>query len=96
MLQQKQSYIKKLNMYKKKRKENKEEKKSALINDGENIIACWEEFKQNETLANKYASFQKQLEGGRIGLEGEAGSESSDKIWIFYPHLTLENNISRT
>ena len=82
--------------WKKKRKENKEEKKSALINDGKNIIASWEEFKQHETLANKYASFQKQLEGGRMGLVGEAGSASSDKICIFYHHLTLENNISRT
>ena len=83
-------------MYQKRRKQNTEEKKSALINDGENIIACWEEFKQNETLANKYGSCQKQLEGGRTGLVGEAGSASSDKICIFYPHLTLENNISRT
>ena len=43
MLQQKQTYIKKLNMYKK-TKENKKEKKSAWINDGENIIAWWKEF----------------------------------------------------
>ena len=83
-------------MYKKKRKENREEKKSAWINDGENIIACWEEFKQNEALANKYASFQKQPEEGRMCLVGKAGSAYSDKICILYPHLTFENNISRT
>ena len=63
MLQHKHIYIKKLNMYKK-RKEKKEGKESALINGGENIIACREEFKQNETSAHKHASFQKQLGKG--------------------------------
>ena len=63
MLQQKHSYIKKLNMYKKK-KRKKEGKEFALINGGENIIACREELKQNETLVNKHASFQKQLGEG--------------------------------
>ena len=39
------------------------QKKTALINDWENIIAYREKSKQSEVLENKFSLFEKQLEG---------------------------------
>ena len=39
------------------------QKKTALINDWENIIAYREKSKQSDVLKNKFSLFEKQLEG---------------------------------
>ena len=58
-------------------------KKSALINDYENIIAYSEESKQNEVYANKCGLFQIHL--GGLGI-----SATSGKFNCFYAHLSLK------
>ena len=42
-------------------------KKSALMNDWENIFAYWVESYQSEVWVNKCGLFQIQLEGGGLG-----------------------------
>ena len=60
-----------------------EVKKSALINDCENIIAYSEEFQQSEVYANKCDLFQIHLGGLRINA-------TSGKFDYFHYHLNLE------
>lgn len=46
------------------------QKKTALINDWENIIAYREKSKQSEVLENKFSLFEKQLEGQGVQPQG--------------------------